>query len=190
MSRPRLFVALPLPRGARRALARVGRCLAAGARSGRPRVPPEEQIHLTLRFFGAGVEPRGTEESLRSALSPERGPRLAAEGLGAFPSLRRARVGFAKVVEIGGGHLPRLHRAAERVARECGLPGETRRFVPHVTLLRLRRPVALGASLLAGAATRLPPDAFVVPEARLIASTLAPTGATYRLLARIPLSPA
>ncbi len=187
MSSPRLFAALPLPGEARRALARVAERLAAGAASGRPRLVPEEQIHLTLRFFGAGPDPGRMEERLRAALPDRSGPvRLVVNGLGAFPSSRRARVGFAAIAEVGGDRLRGLHAVCEQVARDAGLAAETRRFVPHVTLLRLRRRVALRESLLADAACAISRREIVVPELRLVASTLTPAGAVHRPVARFP----
>lgn len=189
MTELRLFVALPFPGAARRALARVGADLAARWKPGRSRVVPEEQIHLTLRFFGPGPDPERMEERLRAALPVGPDPmRLAVTGLGAFPSPRRARVAFAAVAERDGDRLPNLHAACERVAREAGLPAARRRFAPHVTLVRLRRPLALRRAVREEAARGLPREEIPVPEARLVASTLTPAGAIHRLVARFPLA--
>lgn len=187
MSGPRLFVALPLPESARSGLARSAERLAARTKAGRPRLAPADQMHLTLRFFGVGPDPEQMEERLRAVLPSGPAPRLRLKGLGAFPSSRRARIVFAAVAEVGGELLPRLRTACEHAARDAGLAAETRRFVPHVTLLRLRRPVSLQPELLAEAAQGLPSGPLRVPEARLIASALTPTGAVHRVAARFRL---
>src|SRR3989441_4528416 len=71
------------------------------------RVNAVERIHLTLHFLGH--IPRADVEQLPDALTPIVGryPRfqLAAEGVGAFPSIGRPRVLWAGITDID---LPRL----------------------------------------------------------------------------------
>ena len=199
---PRLFAAVPLPGPLRRELftasGAIARLLPASVFR---RVPPDN-LHLTLRFFGpeGGPVDRGQIAArLRERLEtgcPEPLSLKAAE-VSAFGSLRRARIVWVGLVEDGvpegePGRLLPLQREVETVARDLGLAPETRPFVPHVTLGRLRVPARLAAGDLS--AVRPPgPDAawssaFTVREFGLFASFLGPGGAVYQRLDRFSLT--
>ncbi len=95
-----------------------------------------DNYHLTLRFIGDVEE--GLARDLAEALD---GVAVASfvtrlKGLGAF--------GGAKPHALYAGmeaspELRRLQAAHERVCQQVGLVRETRKFMPHVTLARLRR---------------------------------------------------
>lgn len=188
MSGPRLFAALPLPDDVRERLAAVGRELAGALPAGRARAVPPANLHLTLRFFGSGVPVEAMKAGLERALPSPAGPlHVTPRAVSAFPSLRRARTVIAACEESGPprSRLAALQQAAERAAAGVGLPAEPRPFRPHVTLLRLRRP----APLSSGAASRCRlPETFPVTRLELLASTLTPAGAEYRVLAEFPLA--
>lgn len=103
----------------------------------------DASLHLTLRFLG---EITGTLlERARALPSTEDiGPfAITAEGLGAYPGLRNAKVVWAGVnapTLEDRSRLEQLQSRTERWARELGLPPENRRFRPHITLGRIRRP--------------------------------------------------
>lgn len=198
---PRLFAALPLPASLRREF-----FAASGAIGGRlpasvfRRVPPEN-LHLTLRFFGperGPVERRRIAALLRERLE-NRAPgalTLKASGISAFGSLRRARVLWvglepAETPENGPGALLFLQRQVESVARDIGLAPETRPFVPHVTLGRLRVPSRLSDEDLGAARPPAPGAAwgapFTVREFGLFASRLRPDGAVHECVDRFSL---
>lgn len=199
---PRLFAALPLPESLRRELFAASRAIASLLPTSVFRRVPLENLHLTLRFFG----PEGGLIDRRriAALLHERletgcpGPlTLKAAGVSAFGSLRRARivwVGLAEeeVPEGEPGRLLLLQHEVEAVARDLGLPPETRPFVPHVTLGRLRAPSRLSAEGLSAVRPSAPdaawPSAFTVREFGLFASLLSPRGAVYERLNRFPLA--
>ena len=199
---PRLFAALPLPDALRRELfaasGAIARLLPASVFR---RVPPEN-LHLTLRFFGPEGGP--VDRGRIAALLRERleaccpGPlTLKAAEISAFGSLRRARIVWVGLAEDGvpegdPGRLLPLQREVEAVARDIGLPPETRPFVPHVTLGRLRVPSRLSAGDLSAARPRAPDaawlSAFEVGEFGLFASVLSSAGAVYERLDRFPLA--
>ena len=199
---PRLFAALPLPESLRREFFAASGAIARLLPTAVFRRVPPENLHLTLRFFGPE---RGLVERGRiAALLRERiethcaGPlTLKAGEVSAFGSLRRARIVWVglserKVPEDAPGRLVSLQRQVEAVARELGLPPETRPFLPHVTLGRLRAPSRLSARDLSAAR---PPEpdaawwaAFTAREFGLFASFLRPGGAVYERLDRFPLS--
>jgi len=115
---------------------------------------------------------------------------LVAEGLGAFPSLRRPSVLWAGVRALSGDLLA-VQRAAEACAAAIGLSPEPKPFHPHLTLGRVRAPRGLAPLLeafaeLAAAAPRFG-DAFPAPAVALFQSELKPGGAVYTRLEEISL---
>jgi 2'-5' RNA ligase len=126
---PRLFTGLEVPMEAREALARL-----RGGLTGARWVEPDD-YHLTLRFLG-DVDTH-TATDFAAALDRVERPRLALAltGLDAFGGNRPHAV-WARVEADPA--LVELQAEHERLARRVGLPAETRRFTPHVTLARLR----------------------------------------------------
>ncbi|PWR21938.1 RNA 2',3'-cyclic phosphodiesterase [Zavarzinia compransoris] len=128
----RLFVALPLPLAQRRILA-----LAAGGVPG-ARWTPLENYHVTLRFIGEVDERRA--DDIVSALDTVHADAftLGIGGVGTFDSRRDARLLYARVLPVPA-LLDLEGRIGAALARVPGLDLEPRRFVPHVTLARLRQ---------------------------------------------------
>ena len=134
--RIRAFIALELDAGMRAALGRLTadvRHHFAGLRWVRP-----EGVHLTLRFLG-DTSPSQVErlrESLGAAAAGCPRAEVPVAGLGLFPDRGRPRVLWLGLV------LPErmfaLQAACEAAATGVGLPPETRRFSPHLTLGRWR----------------------------------------------------
>lgn len=135
----RVFLAIDVPDAVREALS--GPLNALQPLHEAIRINPVERLHLTLHFLGH--LPRSDLEQLETALAPivlrHRRFRLAAEGVGAFPDIRRPRVVWAGI----GGELPEL------IALQTDLGGALRqagatvedRFHAHLTLGRVRRPL-------------------------------------------------
>jgi 2'-5' RNA ligase len=126
---PRLFTALEIPRDAALSLSLL--------RGGLPgaRWLDVENYHLTLRFIG-DVEGHVADE-IANALDRVRRPAfmLALSGVGAF--------GTKKPHSIYAGVTPSpelfaLQGEIERICQRLGLAADARKFVPHVTLARLR----------------------------------------------------
>ena len=80
-------------------------------------------------------------------------------------------------------------RANQTSSMRAGLPPEPRKFAPHVTLARLKKPPAarVGDFLRGHGLFRAPPVA--VEEFALYSSTLTAAGPLYREEAFYPLSP-
>ncbi len=126
---PRLFTGLELPDRLAAELDRIRGGL-AGARW-----IDAANYHVTLRFIG-DVD-RVVANDVHDALSLVRRPAFAMTlaALDAFGGSKpRALVATARpaapLVELQAEH--------ERLMRRIGLPAETRKFVPHVTLARLK----------------------------------------------------
>lgn len=177
----RAFVAIPMPEDAAARLAGLARGLTVGRRV------PEENLHLTLAFLGE-VSDAGLEE-LHDTLSAIRAApvELRFEGLGVFGE-DRPRALWAAVAPDPA--LLDLQRQVERAARRAGLAPEARRFVPHVTLARLkgwREDAAPLARFLADRGGAAAPPVRAVAFS-LMSSWLRPDGAVHEELARYPLT--
>ena len=147
---------------------------------------PAEKLHLTLHFIGA-VE-RGRIAELAQALT---GVRVEPVEL----LLDAAELWTGGVAVLRAGTVPagleRMHRAVRETAeRMLGVPGEARRFKPHVTLARKAsgamapaQPVALrwasaGMALVASAPG--PTGGYAVLQAYSAGAAAADTAAPAR----------
>lgn len=181
----RLFVALDLGAAARVALHEQAAPLRAALADSVGWVPAAN-LHLTLRFVGprpAAFVPRLADGLATAAeVGPAFAMRLA--GVGTFPAGSRPRIVWAGVDPSPA--LLRLHRAVDEAAARCGIPGEDRPFHPHVTLGRVRSGARLDRRAFAAATPTI--DVLAdIHTVDLMESTLAPTGARYRPLARLAL---
>lgn len=141
-----------------------------------------ERRHLTLKFIGDG------DDALVERLIPaidgvaarHRPTAMRLEGVGAFPSFRKARVLWIGVE--GEPRLELLHHDLELACADAGVEVEGRAFRPHVTIARVRAPLDVErARALARAARRIPFSATQdVTAITLFDSVLAPSGARYR----------
>lgn len=127
---PRLFTGLEIPYDVQLALS-----LKRGGLTGARWIDPEN-YHITLRFIGDVDNHVADEVSYElDRLSNSDGFRIKLSHLGAFGGDKpRALYAGAENSEA----LQRLQGAHERVLRRVGLEPEGRKFVPHVSLARLR----------------------------------------------------
>ncbi len=126
---PRLFTGLEVPRDVA-----DGLMLLQGGLPGARWISPES-FHITLRFIG-DVPDHAADDLLQAM---ER-VRLASfdvqlRGVGYFGSRRPHSV---HALATGNDSLTELQLVHERLCQGIGLPPETRKFKPHVTLARLR----------------------------------------------------
>jgi 2'-5' RNA ligase len=182
----RSFVAIELPEEAKKGLARLRKQLERDEHKFVKWVDPRG-IHLTLKFLGNIPSKRVTEitEAMGKAVEGISPFRLEISGLGAFPSLKQARVLW---VGIGGelDQLSTLQQNIDSVLAALGFAREERPFVPHLTLARVRE----GASLperrsfgeLVGSAAFEDKYPIEVEAVRLMRSQLMPAGALYTCL--------
>lgn len=167
----RLFVGLAVPEPQRTRLA--GLCGGVpGARWVRP-----ENFHVTLRFIGDIDE--GLAEDVDTALSRIAAPSFTLEvsGIGQFGKDFKTRALWAGIAPNAA--LNQLQARVEAAVTGAGLPAETRKFKPHITLGRLKNPppdrvgdfIAGHAGLRAGT--------FAVDRFTLFSSFLSAAGAIY-----------
>jgi RNA 2',3'-cyclic 3'-phosphodiesterase len=178
----RLFLAINLTPEVRREIAAATAAL-------RARAPDlawvrEPLLHLTLKFLGE--QPAKRVEDIQAALASVAGRHrelfMAIGGIGAFPNFRRPRV-----VWIGAGQDPRLellHHDVEVACEALGFEVEGRPFRPHLTLARVKQPLAAErARALSREAKRIDYQTdFIVRSIDLMQSDLLAEGTAYTTL--------
>ena len=99
-------------------------------------------LHITLKFIGEWPETRLDEAgaALRGVKSRAAIP-IAIRELGWFPNARSPRVFWAGV--DGGSQLAGLAHDAEQSLEPLGIAKETREYMPHLTLARIKQPAPL-----------------------------------------------
>ena len=177
MSSRRLFVALRPPEPVSEALLDMQEGI-PGARW-----QDADNFHLTLRFIGE-VD-RHTAADVETALDAIRfAPfTLAVSGVGHFEGNRRAKAIWARITPSDA--LDDLQWRVEMACRRAGLPAETRKFIPHITLARLNSGSGpVGDWLHANGTISLGP--WEVRDFALFESDLTPNGAIYSELTKFP----
>jgi 2'-5' RNA ligase len=157
-----------------------------------PSVIGDRPAHLTLRFLGE-VPPSAVPDlatAIGGAVHDQPAFRLVLEGVGAFPAPSRPSVVWAGVTE-GREALTGLAARVDRALVGLPISADSREFVPHVTVLRVRRSrdLARARRLLETEARRRFGETTVA-EVVLFESDLHPEGAVHRALGRFPLAPA
>ena len=171
-------------------LSRLERVKEAIVATGVPMKPVETQnLHLTLRFIGE-VPRYKVEEIIDQVLKPIRRERftITLRGLGAFPSPSRPRVVWVGITE-GSEVLESIHGEIERGLRGLGLQPSRERFVPHITLARIKgsRNIQALVRLLAEYSD-YEFGSMTVTSIRLKKSTLTRRGPIYETLWEVPLA--
>jgi RNA 2',3'-cyclic 3'-phosphodiesterase len=161
------------------------------ARGLRLRWVKPQNLHLTLKFLGdipaAVVADVGL--ALRRA-SRETAPlALNVQGMGVFPGIRRARVLWVGL----GGQIEALQLLYSRIEDELadlGLAREKRGFKAHLTLARMKGPVApWDLSVALQETGNYEPRSFWARQLILYKSELRPQGAIYTPMVEIYLQP-
>ena len=136
----------------------------------------DDQIHLTLRFIGE-VD-RHLASDIHAALGAVHHPRfeIALAGISAFE-----RRGVPETVWAGvtpQEPVRALHRKIDQAMTRVGVAPDSRAFVPHVTLARLKRSSGPVRGLIE-AAGGLTSPLFTVERFGLFESKLTPEAAVY-----------
>ncbi len=181
----RLFLALMLPDDLRETLGVLVRTLSKA--DAQVKWVTWQNIHLTLKFLGEVEEERlhQVHEVSRLAAKGVRPFQLKAEGVGAFPGVRRP-----KVIWVGltpSSRLTVLYGRIEDGFRSIGFPAEKKSWSPHLTIGRVKsnRNIRRLEAELSQAVFH--PYTFLVDGIHIVRSTLRPEGPLYDTLKRIPL---
>ena len=174
---PRLFTGLSLPDDIVTVLSSVRGGL-AGARWITP-----ENFHITLRFIGDIDESTARDVFLilsrieRAALS------ITIDGITVFGG-DRPRALVAKIIPTSA--LIELQAEQERLMRRLGLPAETRKFTPHVTLARLRDTSPFELANFLGMISHVPRLTYEADSFEVFSSRASVGGGPYVVEASYP----
>ena len=178
----RSFISLDLPLSLRHELSGHAKLIAGQDKRQKIRWLPPESYHLTLVFLGEveyailSVLQFALEQKLEAAVSVP----LTISTITPFP-FSRPRIAALLVEHTT--ELLQLQRDLLNCVRKCGIHLERRRFVPHVTLGRLK-PHA-GKTIDFQARNIL--LSVFAESVTLFQSKLAPSGAIHTALAEFPL---
>lgn len=181
----RSFVALVLPNSLATAVGDDIARLSVQDKESSVRWVDEDNLHVTLAFLGNCEQSRldALDWSLEEIANSCSVVELKIETLSLFPYGKRPKL-LAAILRPCEALLELQHRVA-KAAKDSGIYIEKRRFVPHITLGRLRghsrREVGLPS-----ASTGL---SDIAPAMSLFESTLTPDGAIYDELFRYDLVP-
>jgi 2'-5' RNA ligase len=172
--RIRLFVALRLPDETVEKLSAWQHAELAAADA---RIVVPGNLHITLAFLGSRpqAEADGIAEALRGRAQ------AAAQPLLTVRDYRETRsVGMVRLEDDEGRATMLADGVGEDLERLGVYEREQRAWLPHVTVLRFRKPPRLRPE---------PPDLrpFSPSEVALMMSVLRPTGAQYEVVESIPL---
>ena len=171
----RLFVAAFLPEETKDALFRYVdsfRDLVRGVRW-----EPREKFHVTLRFLGDVEESRlaGISTDIGSAVSGSGCVESGFDGLHLFPGPRNPRV--LALCLVSSGRFQALFDGVQQAVLQNGFKREKRKFIPHVTIGRIKGDFE--------GIRKIPPvDAteFSIARVGLVRSELGPRGSRYTVL--------
>jgi 2'-5' RNA ligase len=149
----------------------------------------EENLHLTMRFFGDVEEER--IDRIRSAVTDAAADLVPIEakieGLGAFPSLKRPRVIWLGISD-GRSNVLEMKRVLENALAGAGFPADDKKFSAHITLGRVKDRTARVSVLSSEiATTEFPASEVSVQEISCLRSDLTKTGPVYTKLFSVAL---
>ena len=147
----------------------------------RVRTVASENLHLTLAFIGE--VPFQLVKSAEKALAELNFSKfkVTIAGVGAFPSVAKPRVIWVGVKE-GAENAIRLAESVRKKLREYRVPFDSKPFVPHITVARVKGPVKPALTRLL---TKMEDAVFGVQEVnsiRLKKSVLTSKGPIYSTL--------
>ena len=191
MEQVRSFIAIELPDELKLELSQLVAQLKSGEQSWVKWVDPYN-IHLTLKFLGNVAVDRlddttGAIEKAAQGIAPFH---LEIKELGVFPNLRRVQVAWVGI----SGEVDKLAQLQQRIESNLaplGFAPESRPFVPHLTLARLRDQALLAerqrfGQLITG--TRFEAaNAIKVNALSLMRSQLTREGAIYSRISSVGL---
>jgi RNA 2',3'-cyclic 3'-phosphodiesterase len=146
---------------------------------------PADKLHITLLYLGEvdGGTQRDVEAALRRIVMAPFSVAIA--GVGHFPPRGVPRSIWAGLSDDSAVHS--LHGKVERALSTLDIEPDDRKFIPHVTLARLRdAPERKVAEFLAGNSLFRTPE-FDVEAFQLFSSIRSPSGSKYLLEAEFPL---
>jgi 2'-5' RNA ligase len=181
----RLFVAIELPSSLRQTVTAHVQRLRDAVPEARASWTREENVHLTLKFFGDTplTKVESVSQATKTAVHKLSPFELIVGDSGAFPPRGQPRVLWIGIHDPAH-ELHNCYQALEEAYEAAGFVREPRPFHPHLTIARLRQPH--GARRLAELHKELgfAPVAVNVRDICLIRSELSTEGSRYTAISR------
>ncbi|GAB4269126.1 MAG: RNA 2',3'-cyclic phosphodiesterase [Thermincola ferriacetica] len=192
LSLKRCFLAVPLSDETKRQLSAVQESIekVAGPEGFRIKWAERQNLHLTVKFFGDISEQQigRLKDMIPERLNRVRSFRFKLTKIGGFPNLKNPNVLWTGVCDAGS-NLARLHEIIDEIAEEIGLARDAKKYIPHLTLGRLKKQPEKAFHLSPqGTVEGITGLTVHVGEVILYESRLTPAGPVYKSLARFPLS--
>ncbi len=107
------------------------------------KVVPHLNYHTTVKFIGS-VKSELVDSIINSFLSLNQLKKVKykIEGIGAFPSMEKPLVLWAGL-KCDSKPLAELVQAVEELALSIGIAPENRKFIPHLTLARIKKEITI-----------------------------------------------
>ena len=178
---PRLFIAIDIPEPVKDKICELRRNLPG------VRWTVREQIHITMRFIGDSDDVffKQIKSSLSEIKLPPFGLEISSSGF--FPHERRPSVLWLGCNESRA--LSDLKDYMDLILDSCGIPPESRKFMPHITIARLKMIREKECLNLYSIYKGLFPLKFDVSEFILYSSLLKSDGAEHSKESVYPLQP-
>jgi RNA 2',3'-cyclic 3'-phosphodiesterase len=175
---PRLFTGLEIPADVAQSLAMM-----RGGLPGARWIDPEN-YHLTLRFIGDIDDALAREIAVMLGRVQRRSFELRLDGLSSFGG-RKPRAVIAGATQVPA--LMELQAEQERLLQRLGLDPEGRKYIPHVTLARLRDSSSRQVADYLSARAHYRSSSFQVSRFVLFSSRASVGGGPYVVEADYPL---
>jgi len=181
----RIFIAIELPADVRQKITRHIDRLRNKLPDVRASWIREQNLHLTIKFFGDILVERveAASESLKGAANKIQSFEIQIDGCGAFPPRGRPNVLWMGI-DDPSGNLQRLHGALEDECAKAGFERDQRPFHPHLTIARIRNPQNARQLAALHQETDFNSLLVKVSDVCLIRSELNPEGSRYTIVAR------
>ncbi|MFA6293066.1 MAG: RNA 2',3'-cyclic phosphodiesterase [Victivallales bacterium] len=179
---PRLFIAIDIPDRVKDNICELRRNLPG------VRWTVRDQIHITMRFIGDADDL--FFKQIKASLSEIKLPPFSLEiaGSGFFPNERRPSVFWLGCGESRA--LSDLKDYMDLALDSCGIPPESRKFHPHLTVARLKMPSEKDCQKLSNIYSDMHSASFNITEFILYSSILKSDCAEHFKECVYPLQPA
>jgi len=181
----RIFVAVDISVQARSKAAAYIETLRNEFREVRVGWDKPEKLHLTLKFLGDAGE--NQLETLNKIVREIAGKiskfNVQIAETGVFPNARSARVLWIDVKDKAE-NLAKINNLLEAECAKIGFEREKRKFVPHLTIGRIREPNRAGELANKHLENKFEPVEFEVSEIVIYESKLLPTGSVYSVVSK------
>jgi 2'-5' RNA ligase len=179
----RIFVAVDISDQARRRVAAYIETLRNEFRQPRVGWEKPEKLHLTLKFVGDCEEKQlGELEKIVEEISAGfTNFKLKIAETGIFPNVRNPRVLWIDVKDEKG-NLAKINERLEAECEKIGFEKERRKFVPHLTIGRVREPLRARDLAQKHLQNKFEPVEFEVSQIVIYESRLQPAGSIYSKL--------